>query len=741
MRCARTSTYVFMALAGALASASWAACSVDRSPTPDGRPVAPIDAGSDSAVDAGMDSGTPPASLLEGAAVGQLGSLALEVPVASVQLAGEHVLALHGGSGATLLDLSDPRTPKALSQVVTADRAVAVRYDQERQVVFLLTESGELRALRMSDPSKPAPIGEALLAPPAEGARFLDLARAGNRLFALASGHIVPVNVAFGDDGRAALNALEAVSTGEGTAQRIAASGTGLYVALAGGIVRAFSASGSPKSVDEVKLGGEILGWSVRSQRLWVALEDSGVRALWLRPGEKLDVELRASELKDVRRLAQSGQLLAAALDRGRIALLDVSITEQPRGIAVHDTDVPDWIAVAGGNLLYGSGNVVNVAGVPPFVERGVPASARDAAPRHGRIELLFSKPLDPDTITLESVTLRCDSRLVPAIPHLDLDGESVVLLPTTELPASGACSIRLRGVRDALGLGVSASADWLTFKANDGIEGFVHNGPSAEKHTAEGRMTGWSRDVEGGFEYSDIAPAEGVHGKLYVDFDGERMWLFFDALEQRDVLYADCAAVFTGFVASGETRFSARVRGDQRVVSEGVDAVGGYAYAGTQGLRAPHATFELAIEAARGGFAVQLYLPSTSRGCEQSVREPVVFSGMCDETGCTVDGRGAVDQPAAPSQLAPTETTDETPTLRFNISNALMSLPQARVELATQGEAARTLYRAETYGSSLEVPAGVLERGQSYDLRVTAFNVAGISPAATATLTVVPSP
>src|SRR5690349_250622 len=131
-----------MALAGALASACLPACSVDRSPTPDGRPVQPIDAGSDSSVGAGMDASTPPASLLEGEVIGQLSSLTLETPVASVQLAGEHVLALHDGPGATILDLSDPRAPKALSQLATADRVVAVRYDHERQVAFLLTESG-----------------------------------------------------------------------------------------------------------------------------------------------------------------------------------------------------------------------------------------------------------------------------------------------------------------------------------------------------------------------------------------------------------------------------------------------------------------------------------------------------------------------------------------------------------------------------------------------------------------------
>jgi hypothetical protein len=108
----------------------------------------------------------------------------------------------------------------------------------------------------------------------------------------------------------------------------------------------------------------------------------------------------------------------------------------------------------------------------------------------------------------------------------------------------------------------------------------------------------------------------------------------------------------------------------------------------------------------------------------------------MCDETGCTVDGRGAVDSPVRPSQLAPVETLDETPEIRFNISNALMSLPVARVEIATQGEMARTVYRAETLGRSLIVPPGVIERGQTFDVRVTAFNIAGDSTA-TGTLTV----
>ena len=748
MRCARTSTYVVLALAGLLACGQLAlACSLDKTPTPNGLPRPPDDAGADgavdAAVDAGMDAGPTVPSLVEGAEVERLSSLMLDAAVERIELAGEHVVALHDDSGASVIDLTDPRSPRVASVIATADEVVAVRYDQAQQVAFLLTESGDLRALRLSDPSAPAPRG-VLQVPIPDGENasnaFKDLARTGGRLYALASAHIVPIDIAFAGDGEVALSALAAVAIDAG-AQRIAPNGPGLYVAFEGGIVRSFNATAAPAEVDEVSLGAEILGWSVRGQRLWVALEDVGVRALWIRPGEPLDIELRASELSDVKLLARGGQALAVALDRGRIAVLDVSETATPRGIALHESSVPDWIAVAHGNLLLGTGRELHVVGVPPFVERGVPSNARQAAPRHGRTVIGFSKPLDPSAVTLESISLRCDGQLVPAIPNLSLDGQSVALLPTGELPAGGDCQVRLRGVRDPLGLSASSLPAWLGFKAKEGIEGFVHNGPSTEPHTAEGRMTGWTRTAVDGFEYFDIAPASGVNGDLYVDFDGTRLWFFFDAVEQRDVLQRECAAVFTGFVESGLARFTTRVFGDQTIASDGPRAVGGYAYGSTIGSREPHGSFELAIEAATGGFALQLYLPSTTRGCQQSVREPVVFSGMCDETGCTVDGRGAVDAPATPSQIAPAETTAEAPTIRFNVSNALMSLPETQVELATQGDAARTVYRATTFGGSIDVPAGVLSSGATFDVRATAHNIAGISPTATRTLTVLEAP
>jgi hypothetical protein len=746
VRCARTSTYVSLAFACISACGQLAACSLDKTPTPSGRfpDDGGVDGGAvDAGMDAGMDAGQTAPSLLEGARVERLSSLTLGEPVVRVELAGEHVLALHDDSGVSVIDLTDPRSPAVASVIATADEVVAVRYDQAQQVALLLTASGDLRALRLSDPTAPAPLSVAQVPiPEGENASdaFKDLARMGGRLYALASAHIVPIDIAFAGDGDVALSPLPAVSIDPG-AQRIAQSGPGLFVAFEGGTVRSFSATAAPAEVDEVSLGGEILGWSVRGQRIWVALEDIGVRALWVRPGAPLAVELRASELNDVKLLARSGQAMAVALDRGRIAVLDVSETAATRGIALYETSAPDWIAVAHGNLLLGDDLELHVVGVPPFVERGVPSNARQGAPRHGRTVIGFSKPLDPSAVTLESISLRCDGQLVPAIPNLALDRQSVALLPTAELPAGGNCEVRLRSVRDPLGLTASSLPDWLGFKAADGIEGFVQNGPSTEPHTAEGRMTGWTRTAVDGFEYFDIAPASGVNGDLYVDFDGARLWLFFDAVEQRDVLQRECAAVFTGFVASGLSRFTTRVFGDQTIASDGPRAVGGYAYGATKGSREPHGSFELAIDAAAGGFAVQLYLPSTSRGCELSVREPVVFSGMCDGTGCTVDGRGAVDSPATPSQIAPAETTAKAPTIRFNVSNALMSLPETQIELATQGDSPRTVYRATTYGGSIDVPAGVLSTGVSYDVRATAHNIAGVSPTATRTLTVLEAP
>lgn len=737
MRCARTSSYVVLACLSLGTSLS--ACTLDTSPTPNGvRPFGP-DSGDDGEIDGGpgRPDGSAPDSLLDGEPAEIVGTLMTDEGVASVQLAGEHVIALLDVNGLAVIDLADPKRPRVASLMATVGRAVRVRYDTTRQTLFVLTVSGDLRAFRLSDPSAPVRIAAAQIAPP-DGAssELLDFARIGNRLFVLSPKHVVPVDVAYDAQGKAALTARDPVSIDD-DAERIEANGTGFFVAFDGGVVRSFTAAASPASVGEVNLGNDIRDWSVRGQRIWVALKNSGLREVLLRPGESLDVEHRASELNDVTQLARSGQVLATLLARGRVAVLDVSQTDLPRGVAVLDVDeAPAWIAVAGGNLVLGSGHLIQVVAVPPIVESGVPAYLRDEVPTHGRTSLRFSKPLDPDSVTVESVVLRCDDNVVSIIPQLDLEATTLALLPTGELAPGASCEIRMRDVRDELGLNVSALPEWLSFEVSDQPGSSEQNGRSTESHTAEGRMTGWTAGAEGGFEYFDIKPVRGMSTDLYADYDGERLWLFFDALGHRDVLYSDCAAVFTGFAGSGP-RFTVELRGDQKLTARGAEISGGYAFGPTRGSRTAHAAFELAIEAEQGGFAVQAYLPSPGQGCETLDREPIVFNGMCDEAGCSVDASGAVDAPATPRQLAGNVDDDGVLTLRFTISNALMSLPEARIEVSTQGGAPHTVYRTTAYGTTQVVPPGILQGDESYDMHVVSQNVAGNSPVATNELSI----
>jgi hypothetical protein len=729
----------YVALSAVLASTALLACRVDRRPTPNGTVFdAGFDGGRDVPDGEAPDAGEPP-SLLDGPPAERISTLTLDADIAGVHLAGEHVIALLATSGLALIDVSDARSPRGSSLMATVGRVVAIRYDHVRQIAFALTESGDLRAFRLTDPSAPVRVGTVALTARmtgTAGASFVDFARVGDRLFVLAGSDVIPVDSTFDAQSGVTMTQRAPVGIGEG-ALRIAESGSGLFVAFASGIVRSFTATGSPARVDEVSLGGEILAWSVRGERVLVALEGIGVRALWLRPGERADVLLRAGELEDAVLLTRSGQLAAVALGRDRIALLDVSDIERPRGVATYESAPPSWIAVAHGNLLVGDGPMVHVVGVPPFVEAGVAQRSREAAPRNGRITLRFSKPLNPGSITLESVLMRCDGRVVPLIPQLDLERRAVTLLPNDGLPTGAQCAIQLRGVRDELELSATARSELVSFKSNAGIEAPAQNGPSAVPHTAEGRMTGWTARTEDDYEYFDIEPGASASSDLYADYDGERLWLFLDAIELRDALSSDCGVVLSGFTASGDTRFTARIAADQRIQVDGADAVGGYAYGATQGARDPHAAFELAIETAPGGFAIQAYLPSPSRGCEQLDREPVVWSGMCDDAGCTLDGSGAVAEPAMVEDIEPGETADTTPTIRFELPNELMSLPESTIEIATQGEPPRTIFRGTSYATSLAVPSGVLSAGR-YDVTITAHNVAGAAPAATSELSIV---
>jgi hypothetical protein len=700
----------------------------------------PIDSGTPDA--AGMDSGQPdagePPSLLDAPEAERLAEVSVDQPIARVVVATEHAFALHAESGASLLDLSDPTAPALGAQMATTGSIVDIAYDDARQIAFALTTSGELRAFRMSDPSAPVSVGAAQI--PMRGGEpwaFRGLARVRDRLFLLASEHVVPVQIGLDAAGNVELDSRTPLAIDSG-AERIAPSGTGFFIAFAAGIVRTFSADIAPRELDEVSLGAPITGWSVRGERLVVALEGAGVREVVLRPGKSVQVRLRARELDDVNALARTGQLAALALERETILALDLSETS-PRALVRWQAEAPAWLAVVGGNIAYGSDRSLTVLAVPPFVEAGVSAVRNERFPRYGRFSVQLSKAIDPESVAIDTVVLECDHSLAPTRPLVSLDGRRIALTPTRTLPPLGHCVLELLGVRDALEMEVTSQPAWfdLTTLADEPEE--VENPASTYGHTLDGRMSDWAADREADFEYADLARAEGMLGDLYADYDGMRMWLFYDALESQARMPPSCFAAVSGFAADGDVPFTAHVYGDETAqIVVGGDAVSAsYGFAGTVANANAHGAFELSVLTTEGSFGVQIHAPSDAADCDVRRAEPIAIFGSCDENGCTLDATRSPEAPAPAASLEPTgEVKSLTPLLSWRNPD-LGAIPHYSVTIFDADDHA--IYSTVSYATQLRVPAGLLAVDASYSFTVRAESHGGAAPVASSVFSVVP--
>src|SRR6185295_12704811 len=102
---------------------------------------------------------------------------------------------LHTISGVSLLDMSDPGNPAVLARLVTTGRPVAVAFDALKRVLFIATESGDLRAYLVANPSSPSQAAQATVSEPDETDSIRGLARVGSSLFLLGASHLLPVSV------------------------------------------------------------------------------------------------------------------------------------------------------------------------------------------------------------------------------------------------------------------------------------------------------------------------------------------------------------------------------------------------------------------------------------------------------------------------------------------------------------------------------------------------------------------
>jgi hypothetical protein len=301
----------------------------------------------------------------------------------------------------------------------------------------------------------------------------------------------------------------------------------------------------------------------------------------------------------------------------------------------------------------------------------------------------------------------------------------------------SAHCILDVSGVRDVLGTQLTSQDAWLDLTTLEAEPAPVESATSAYGHALDGRMSDWAADREEDFEYADIAPAEGMLGDLYADYDGERLWLFYDALESTAALPPSCFAAVAGFTAGGATPFAARLFGDESAqITVGGDAVmARYGFGGTLASATPHGALELSVVTAEGEFGVQVHLAGDD--CAEHMAEPLAFFGSCDADGCSVDATRALLAPLPAASLEPSgETTVLAPLLRWR-NPSLANIPRYYVTLLDEAE--HPIYRALAYATQLRVPAGLLELQGTYSFIVRAEGEGGTADEASSIFTVVP--
>ena len=686
--------------------------------------------------------------LLDAPEAVEAGSLELDADLGEVVHVSDLALGLHTESGVSILDLSDPAEPGVHSKLDTTGRAIGVAYDSQRAILFIITVSGDLRAYRVADVTAPVMAAQALIPDPgADADSIRGIVRIGLRLFLLGQSQLLPVEIRFGANDTISLIAEAAVAI-DGSPVRIAAGGGAIYVALTGGDVQVWSGGASPSLQGSAELGGDITGWVVRGRRLFVALSGVGLRVLDMADPSAPEMLFDAPEFDDLSALQRFGNLVLLALERGMLVALDLSVLEAPRPLVTRAGSLPDWIAPAGGNLLLGSGRNLSVFGVPPFVASSVPGIARRAFPRYGRIPFQLSKAIDASTVSTETVSLTCGGEEVAGTVTVSFDNRTLTFMPTASLPAGLDCSLDFDGVQDALGADLTGNADSMAITTADAAPEPVMNNASSYAHTADGKLTDWEEGKTDGFEYFDVTAARGMYSHFYADYDGTRLWMLNDWYYNGDDIDPDCYNQFGVWTGGGAQQWNIRAYGDQRIevrlngqlLDDGDERVtGGYALTGTPNDPEEHTVYELSIATEAGAWGVQLHDPGPTYGCDRLETDPTTYNGSSTAESSMIDPTTVPTTPMKPTPSGGSGTIASlTPSLLWPTEDSAGNWTVYILEIwSGDGTGGARIYRRLVYGTQWGLPAGLLQNGNTYTWRVTAYNLAGVTQGDPVTFTV----
>lgn len=753
-----------LALLASLAMSTGLGCSSsDDDPSESPEPNGDIDSGTGDD-DAGPGP-TPGLGIDSAPEAKVVSSVDFEEPVTTTVAAGPYVFALYADKDCGVLDLSDPEEPIDRGRIETPARIVGVAYDEGNQLAYLASEKGDVLAIDMSIPGTHTQLASLNVSTLAGG--ISGLTRVGDRLFALAGNTLQPLGIARDPVTKAVTKIeLQPPVTLDEPATVIDAGGGNIFLGDATGKLRILSApsgKSAPEALGSVDLGGEIKGLVVRGSKVLGIANGAGLKAIDFYRPEAPKVLFESDELSDASGIRVFGTTLVVGLDRGAVSTLDISRFDAVRAVTTNKGELPAWISISRGQLFFGDDEKGHVANVPPFISGRVTGPTRDSFPLKGLVPVTLSKEIDPASVSPDTVKLSCDGQEVKGTPTVMPLQHTFVFKPAEALPTGAKCKLDLSGVRDRQGTLVSAPADGAVMEfttASEASKRIVNPG-SKFPHTTDGKFTDLIvPEVEGDAqaqvknegEWSDVTPAKGMYTYFYADFDGEYLWLMNDWFYGGENIEPDCYNQFHVWTGGGSEWWDVRAYGDQHVEvrkngelidpeSDGVE--GGAFYGPSPNSPEPHTMYEIRVPASEGAWGVQLHDPGPTFNCHVIEQEPHPMQGDLrgdeDSTTTSID----ISEPVAPDEVtlfAPfDEMTVEPPVKLVWQTKEGLDFTIYQVQVATDDSftpKSRVL-DVGTYGSSLDIPSGLLKPGETYYWHVIAWNTSGSTTSATHSFTV----
>jgi hypothetical protein len=662
------------------------------------------------------------------------GELPLDEPLSDVVEFSGLTVGLHTESGVSLLDMSNPREPVVLSRLVTTGPPVAVAFDALKRVLFIVTQSGDLRAYFVANPSSPSQAAQSTVSEPDETDSIRGLARVGSSLYVLGKSHFLPVSVTTLSGGILSFSARNPVAIDD-DASLVAAGGGRLYLSFASGTVQVWDVDDidSPAELNDADFGAEIVGWVVRGNRLFLALRGVGLRVVKLGDSGRPATIYEESTLTDIVSTKRSGNLVLISLERGLLVAIDLSDVNAPRPLVTKSGPKPVWATAVEGNLLLGTGSTLSVFGVPPFVNATVPAAMKQAFPRYGRLPIKLSKRVDRQSFDDAVKKLRCNGDEIAGQFVLDPTDSVLTFLADDALPADADCDVELSGVTDALGLVISKTDLALAFKTSSDAPASVESPKASYPHRADGAFSDWEPGATD-YEYQGVQAAQGMYSRFYANHDGERLWMLNDWFYNGDAIEPDCYNQFGVYTGGGTEFWEIRAYGDQHIevrlngsvlAADDERVLGGYSLVATPNDSTPHTVYEIGVETAPGGWGVQLHDPGPTYGCDRLETDPMTYAGQSSDTMSTVDPTIVPTVPAVPD-VDFGALVGAAPTLGITSSDDASNWTVYYLEISGGSRFTTALFSSWVYGKYLSIPEGLLKRGSTFTFRVTAYNLAG---------------